>query len=150
VSDCPNVLGARICLGGRFFQKFPAKFPAILALRDDPKIAGRDDAEVVSDSVAEELPILRDCRSEEFQDGSPELPEGRVIPIVGHVVMHHTPTSLDRIEVRAIGRDEVQYASASRSFQPVPHDDGVVVACIVQEDMNPPLSRMGNFDVSKQ
>src|SRR3974390_1400619 len=135
---------------GENFKKFPVIFPVILALCDDPKIAGRDDAEVVSDSVAEELPIFRYCRSEELQDGSPEFPEGRVVPVVGDVAMHHAPTSLNRIEVGAIGWDEVEDAFASWSFQPVPHDDCVVVACIVQEDMNPPLCGMRNFDGPKQ
>jgi hypothetical protein len=68
----------------------------ILALRDDPKIVGRDDAEVVSDSVAEELPMLRYCRSEELQDSSPEVSEGGVVPVVGDVMMH-------RAQHRSIG-----------------------------------------------
>jgi hypothetical protein len=90
------------------------------------------------------------CPSEELQDGSPKLPERRVVSVVSHVAVHHPPTSLDRIKVRAIGWDEVQYALASWSFQPVPHDYCVVVARIVQEDMDSSLCWMRDFDGPKQ
>ena len=46
----------------------PREFPGILLLRDDPKIVGRDDPEIASDSAAEEDPILRYCRSKELRD----------------------------------------------------------------------------------
>jgi hypothetical protein len=35
---------------------------------------------------------------------------------VGRVLMHEAPASLDRIEVRTIGRDEVQHALATLSL----------------------------------
>ena len=103
-------------------EKFPAKVPAIPALSEDPKTAGGDDPEIVGDSVAKKLPFFRNCPSKELQDGSSELAEARVVPVVGHVAVHHAPASFNGIEVRTVGRDEVQDALASWPFQPVPHN----------------------------
>jgi hypothetical protein len=49
------------------------------------------------------------------------LVEGFVVSIVGRVLMHEAPASLDRIEVRTIGRDEVQHALTSLSLEPSSH-----------------------------
>ena len=38
--------------------KFPVNFPVIPALRDDPKIVGRDDTKAVGDSVAKAVPFF--------------------------------------------------------------------------------------------
>ena len=62
------------------------------------------------------LPFLGNCLIEEGQDRRAELVEGFVVSIVGRVLMHEAPASLDRIEVRTRGRDKVQHALATLSL----------------------------------
>ena len=62
------------------------------------------------------LPFLGNCLVEKGEDRRAELVEGFVVSIVGRVLMHEAPASLDRIEVRTIGRDEVQHALATLSL----------------------------------
>ena len=85
------------------------KFPAIPRLSDDPKLVAVDDAEVVGDSIAEAVPVLGNCVFQEFQNCSLELPERFVVPVVGRVLVHESPTLFDRIEMGTIWRDEVQH-----------------------------------------
>ena len=82
-------------------------------------------------------PFLGNCLVKKGQDSHAELVEGFVVSIVGGVLMHEAPASLDRIEVRTIGRDEVQHALATFSLEPFTHALGMMVAGIVQVDMDP-------------
>src|SRR6266404_2240813 len=82
---------------------------AILQLGDDPKFVAVDDAEVVGDSIAEVVPVLGNRVFQEFQNRSLELPEGFVVPVMGRVLVHESPTLFDRIEMGTIWRDEVQH-----------------------------------------
>src|SRR5258708_29013475 len=82
---------------------------AIPRLSDDPKLVAVDDAEVVGDSIAEAVPVLGNCVFQEFQNCSPELPERFVVPVVGRVLVHESPTLFDRIEMGTIRRDEMQH-----------------------------------------
>ena len=86
--------------------KFPVKFPVIPRLSDDPKLVAVDDAEVVSDSIAEAVPVLV---FQELQNCSLELAERFVVPVVGRVLVHESPTLFDRIEMGTIRRDEMQH-----------------------------------------
>ena len=90
-------------------ENFPVKFPVIPRLSDDPKLVAVDDAEVVSDSIAEAVPVLGNCVFQEFQNCSLELPERFVVPVVGRVLVHESPTLFDRIEMGTIRRDEMQH-----------------------------------------
>jgi hypothetical protein len=65
-------------------------------------------------------------------------------------MMHETPTSFDRIEVRTIGWDEVQYALAPGSLEPVTPAPGMMVAGIVQVDMDSFFLGMCSFDGLEQ
>src|ERR1700719_436303 len=125
-------------------------FPAILALRDKPNILPRHDAEVVGDSVAEKCPLLRDGPPEELEEGCPELAEGRVVAVVGHKVVHQPLASLNGIEVGTVWRDEVQHALAPRLIEPVLHFDGVMIARIVEENVDSPFPCMRGFHCRKQ
>src|SRR5271155_5140287 len=89
--------------------KFPVKFPVIPRLSDDPEFVTVNDAEVVGDSIAEAVPVLGNCVFQEFQNCSLELPERFVVPVVGRVLVHESPTLFDRIEVGTIWRDEMQH-----------------------------------------
>src|ERR1700704_3739571 len=78
-------------------------------LGDDPKFVAVDDAEVVGDSIAGAVPVLGNRVFQEFQNCSLELPECFVVPVVGGVLVHESPTLFDRIEMGTIWRDEVQH-----------------------------------------
>src|SRR6516225_4046941 len=81
--------------------------PAIPALRDDPKLVGRDDTKVVGDSVAKAVPFFGNSSPEEAQDCRSELREGFIASVIGDMFVHYAPASFDRIKMRTIGRDEV-------------------------------------------
>ena len=51
------------------------------------------------------LPFFGNCLVEEGENRRAELVEGFVVSIMGRVLMHEAPASLDRIEVGTIGRD---------------------------------------------
>src|SRR5215831_12777824 len=97
------------------------KFPTIPALRDDPKLVGRDDTKVVGDSVAKAVPFFGNSSPEEAQDCRSELREGFIASVIGDMFVHYAPASFDRIKMRTIGRDEVQPDPASRLPQPLTH-----------------------------
>jgi len=59
--------------------------------RDDPKILGRDDAEVVGDRVAEVRPIARNLFAQETERRVGELRTSGVAFVVGNVSMHQAP-----------------------------------------------------------
>jgi hypothetical protein len=54
---------------------------------------------------------------------------------VGDVAVHDAPEPLDRIEMRAIGRNEMQLDPAAGPRQPFRHQFGVMIARIVEKDM---------------
>src|SRR5262245_20566406 len=95
--------------------------PAIPALRDDPKLVGRDDTKVVGDSIAKAVPFFGNSSPEEAQDCRSELREGFIASVIGDMFVHYAPASFDRIKMRTIGRDEVQPDPASRLPQPLTH-----------------------------
>jgi hypothetical protein len=105
---------------------------------------------VFGDVDAEMLPFLGNCLVEEGQDRRAELVEGFVVSVVGRALMHEAPASLDRIEVGTIGRDEVQHALATLPLEPFTHALGMMVAGIVQVDMDPSFLGMCNFDRLEQ
>ena len=96
------------------------------------------------------LPFFGNCLVEEGEDRRAKLLEGFVVSIVGRVLMHEAPASFDRIEVRTIGRDEVQHALASLSLEPFTHASGMMVAGIVQVDMDPSFLGMCSFNRLEQ
>src|SRR3981081_2965045 len=82
---------------------------AVPRLGDNPKFVAVDDAEVVGDSIAAAVPVLGNCLFQAFQNCSCELPERFVVPVMGRVFVHESPTLFDRIEMGTIWRDEVQH-----------------------------------------
>jgi hypothetical protein len=75
--------------------------------RQYPKILWRDDAEVVGDLIAVEAPVPGHLLAQERQDCVAEVSESFVARVMGDVPVHQAPKSFDRVEVRAVGRDEV-------------------------------------------
>src|SRR5262245_33778373 len=108
-----------------------ARTHAIPALRDDPKLVGRDDTKVVGDSVAKAVPFFGNSSPEEAQDCRSELREGFIASVIGDMFVHYAPASFDRIKMRTIGRDEVQTDHAYRLHQPLTHQNCVIVGGVI-------------------
>src|SRR5208337_4347006 len=56
--------------------------------------------------------------------------------LVGDVLVHHLPQALDWVEVRAVGRREVQDDAPPWLLQPVLDGSGTMVAGVVEEDVD--------------
>ena len=95
---------------------------------DKPKIGAVDDAEIVGDSVAEMFPASGHGVPEELDDLPAELGEGLVIPVVGDVFVHQGPQPFDGIEMRTVGRKEVQHDFAPCRRKPFFDDVSLVIA----------------------
>jgi hypothetical protein len=67
---------------------------------------------------------------------APAIARGLIAVVVCHVLMHGAPEQLDGVEVRTIGRNEVQPDPAARLGQPVLYKRGVVVAGVVEIDVD--------------
>src|SRR5450631_4715899 len=81
---------------------------AIPRLAQDPKISWVDDTEVVGDRIADEAPVFGHGFCQESHYGRLEVSECEVASVVGDVSVHDAPQPLDRVEMRAIGRHEME------------------------------------------
>ena len=70
-----------------------------------------------------------------------ELGASRVAFVVGHVSVHDAPEPLDRIEMRAIARNEMQPDPAIRPRQPFLHQLGVMIARVVERASDNTIGR---------
>src|SRR5438552_6062178 len=100
----------------------------------NPKILWVDDAEIVGDRIAEVRPILGNFVTQKTERGIGELGAGRVAFVVRDVLVHEAPQPLDRTEMRAIGRDEMQLDPAAGPGEPFLHQLGVMIARVVKKD----------------
>ena len=101
----------------------------------NPKILWVDDAEIVGDCIAEVGPIPWNGFAQEPKRCIGELGARRVAFVVRDVSVHEAPQPLDGIEIRAIGRDEMQLDPAPGPGKPFPHKPGVMIARIVEKNM---------------
>ena len=84
----------------------------------NPKFLWVDDTEIVGDSIAKVRPIPWNSFAQEPKRCIGELGARRVASVVRDVFVHEAPEPLDRIEMRAIGRDEMQLNPAPGSSKP--------------------------------
>src|ERR1700745_1518458 len=75
----------------RPLSKSPVSFFTIPRSRHDPKVLGRDDAEVVGDRIAEVRPIARNLFAQENERRVGELRTSCVAFVVRNVSMHQAP-----------------------------------------------------------
>src|SRR3954452_12100115 len=68
-----------------------------------------------------------------------------VTSVVGHVLVHQPPKTLDRVQMRAVGRNEMEPDPPARQGQPVLNRPGVMVAGIVQKHW---MIRIAGYSVS--
>ena len=103
---------------------------------DNPVLLVREDAEVVGDGTAEFEPFVWQCFPEETQNGFCELIERGVMAIVGHAFVHDAPETLDRVEMRCVGWQKMQFHSALWIGQPWLQYFGVVIPGIVEKHVD--------------
>src|ERR1019366_8266144 len=70
--------------------------------------------------------------------------------VVRDVSVHEAPQSLDRIEMRAIGRDEMQLDPAPGLGEPFLYQLGVMIARVVKKDMDQRQQRLERLDRFQQ
>src|SRR3984957_14699581 len=74
----------------------------ILSSHKNPKICGIDDAEVVGDLVAVDMPVPRRLLAQKSQYHTSEILEPCVAFVVGAVPVHQSPQSFDRVQMWAV------------------------------------------------
>src|ERR1700735_4605062 len=74
----------------------------ILSSHENPKICGIDDAEVVGDLVAVDMPVPRHLLAQKSQYHTSEILEPSVAFVVGAVPVHQSPQSFDRVQMWAV------------------------------------------------
>ena len=84
-----------------------------------PKFLSRyNQPENIRNSVSEFFSIFRRGFSKNPGNCSRESVVGGVMSIVGNPLVHNSPKALDGIEVRRVGRKEVQFHVPLRTFNP--------------------------------
>ena len=109
-----------------------------------------DDPEVVGDGFRDRLPFVGQRFVEECEDRFGELAEVRMEAVVRHVAVHDAPQTLDGVQVRRIGWQEVQPDAAPRPLQERLERLRVMVAGVVQEDMDHPAVGMGALQLPQK
>ena len=68
--------------------------------------------------------------------GFGEVAEFGVSAVVGDVLMHHFLQALDRVEMRTVGRHEMQDDAPPWLLHPVLDGSGMMVPGVVEEDVD--------------
>ena len=122
------------------------EFPRRLRLSDNPKIGAMDHAEIVRDSVAEALPVSGHFVSQEGDDRSAKRAEGLEVAVVSDVFVHQGPQPFDGIEMGTVGGKEMQHDFAPGRRKPLFDDVGLVIAGVVDEDVDEAHRAMRGLD----
>jgi len=118
--------------------------------RHDPKILWVDDAEIVGDRIAKVRPVPGNCFTQETKRRIGELGASCIAFVVRDVSVHEAPEPLDRIEMRTIGRDEMQLDPAAGPGEPLLHQLGMMIARVVEKDMDEHEHRIERRDRFQQ
>src|SRR6202158_582682 len=97
----------------------------ILVSLHNPKLLWVDDAEIVGDRITEVRPVPGNFFTQKTERRISELGACCVAFVVRDVSVHEAPQPLDRIQMRTIGRNEMQLDPAPRSSKPFLHQSGV-------------------------
>ena len=76
---------------GEMARSFTVEIECIPRSRHDPKVLGRDDAEVVGNRIAEVRPIARNLFAQETERRVGEVRTSCVAFVVRNVSMHQAP-----------------------------------------------------------
>ena len=137
---------SRLCGGTTLYVINDAALDYIPRSRHDPKILSVDDAEIVGDRIAEVRPVPWNGFTQKTKRRIGELGAGCIAFVVRDVSVHEAPQPLDRIEMRTIGRDEMQLDPAAGSSKPFLHELGVMIARVVEKDMDERQHRIKQLD----
>ena len=96
--------------------------------------------------MTEVRPVPGHCFTQETKRRIGELGACGVAFVVRDVSVHEAPQPLDRIEMRAIGRGEMQLDPAPGSRKPFLHQLGVMIARVVEKDMDERQHRIERRD----
>ena len=88
--------------------------------------------------------------AQEAEDSVAEGAVSGVALVMCNGLMHRAPQSLNRVEMRTIGWDEVKNDAAPRLIKPLPHHLGVVIAGVVEEDMDQTHRRVHCLEAGQQ
>ena len=100
----------------------------------------RDHAEAVRDVALHLVPALGHL-VQELQDPGAEVGEARMPPVVGDPLVQDSPQPFDRVQVRRVGRQEVQPDPSAEEALDAHREIGVVVARVVQHHVHEPQVR---------
>src|ERR1039458_3478614 len=117
---------------------------------DNPEIGWFDDAKIICYRIAQFSPVLRDLFAQEPECRVSKLGAGRVAFVMRDVFVHDAPQALDRIEMRTIGRNEVQSDAAAWTFKPCAHEFGVMITRVVEKHMYERKHRIPCLDQFQQ
>src|SRR6202451_2922505 len=94
--------------------RLTASTASILGSPHNPKFLWVNDAEIVGDRITEVRPVPGNFFTQKTKRRISELGACCVAFVVRDVSVHEAPQSLDRIQMRAIGRNEMQLDPAPR------------------------------------
>src|SRR3954449_13030768 len=110
-----------LVIGGLEFVDIPGS-------PENPKIPWRYDAKVIGHTIAKRAPPAGHIAAQETEHGVAEAVVSGVTSVVGHVLVHQPPETLDRVQMRAVGRNEMEPDPPARHGQPILNRPGVMVA----------------------
>jgi hypothetical protein len=114
------------------------------------KCLGDMNSKIVGDRTAEVPPITGNIFTQEAERRIGEVGASCATSVMSDMLVHDAPQALDRVQVRAIGRDEMQFDSATRLRQPFLHKLGMMITRVVQKDMDECQHRIKRFDRFQQ
>src|SRR3954467_9292919 len=109
---------------------------------ENPKILRGNDAKVIGHTIAKRVPPVGHIAAQETEHSFAEAVVSGVTSVMGHGFVHQSPETLDWVQMRTVGRNEVEPDPPARHGQPVLNRPGVMVAGIVQEHMDDPPRRI--------
>ena len=103
---------------------------------DNLILLGQFHTEIIRYSISKLFPMFRQRFIKKLANCVLEFFEGGVMFIMGNPLVHDTPKALNGIEVGRVGRQEVDFHPALRTFKPWLKLLGMVVTRIVEYDVN--------------
>src|SRR3954452_17691438 len=113
---------------------------------ENPKTLRGYDAKVIGHTIAKRVPPVGHIAAQETEHSFAEAVVSGVTSVVGDGFVHQSPEALDWVQMRAVGRNEMEPDPPARHCQPVLNRAGVMVAGIVQEHMDDPHRRILDCD----
>ena len=109
-----------------------------------------DDTKVVGHGIADFFGLFRKGPVEEFVDRFDKPGKTVIGPVMGDAFVHDAPKPLDRVEMRSIRRQDMQFQPAVGPFQPWLQHPGMMVAGIVKKQVNAPRPRPAALECLEQ